>query len=89
MALDILPIPATSVPCERLFSRCKEASDDRRSRIDPATFEYMACLNNHWRSTLVDYARMNEEEMEEVMDLGMDDFKDLLLLEEEIQEWDL
>nr|VWO96606.1 C2H2-type domain-containing protein [Ganoderma boninense] len=71
MALDILPIPASSVAVERLFSRAKEVSTDRRSRIGADLFEWLECLSHHWRPTIVDYAKVNSAAVEEV---DLDDF---------------
>lgn len=34
--MDILPIQATSVPCERVFSSAKETTTPRRNRITPS-----------------------------------------------------
>lgn len=66
LALDILPIPASSVSVERQFSRAAEVSTDRRSRLGPDLFEWLECLNNHWRHDIVDLARLNSAEIEEV-----------------------
>ncbi|OJT06528.1 Zinc finger BED domain-containing protein RICESLEEPER 2 [Trametes pubescens] len=66
MALDILPIPASSVAVERLFSRAREVSTDRRSRLGPDLFEWLECLHHFWRSQIVDFARINSEQVEDV-----------------------
>lgn len=66
IALDILPIPASSVSVERLFSRCKQVSTDCRSRLGPELFEWLQCLSHYWRKDIVDYARSNSAEVEEV-----------------------
>ena len=39
LAQDIMAIPATSVPSERLFSISGILSENRRSRISPANLE--------------------------------------------------
>lgn len=65
IALDILPVPASSVSVERLFSRAKEVSTDRRSRLGPDVFEWLECLNYYWRTLIVDYARANSDQVEE------------------------
>ena len=72
MALDVLPIPASSVAVERLFSCAKQVSTDRRSRIGADLFEWLQCLSHHWRGTIVDYAKVNSSTVEEVL---LDDFE--------------
>ncbi|EIW57565.1 hATC-domain-containing protein, partial [Trametes versicolor FP-101664 SS1] len=66
MALDILPIPASSVAVERLFSHAKQVSTDRRSRLGPDLFKWLECLSHHWRPQIVDYARLNSQEIEDI-----------------------
>ncbi len=61
MALDILPIAAASVGAEALFSQGKEVLTDRRSRLDPALFEQLQCLNFAWKPTIVDWAKLNDQ----------------------------
>ena len=39
MAMDYLPIQATSVPCERIFSSSAETDTKRRNRINPILME--------------------------------------------------
>ncbi|OJT02272.1 Zinc finger BED domain-containing protein RICESLEEPER 2 [Trametes pubescens] len=66
MALDILPIPASSVAVERLFSRASQVATDRRSRLGPDVFEWIECLNHYWRPQIVDFARCNSQQVEDV-----------------------
>jgi hypothetical protein len=42
--MDLLPIQATSVPCERVFSASKETATDRRNRLKPNTMEAIQLL---------------------------------------------
>ena len=49
MALDILPIQASAVPCERVFSSSKETCESRRSRIEPTLMEALQILKYHVR----------------------------------------
>jgi hypothetical protein len=44
LAMDILPIQASSVPCEQVFSSGKETMTPRRSRISPELMEYLQLL---------------------------------------------
>lgn len=39
MAMDYLPIQASSVPCERVFSSSSETDTKRRNRLSPLTME--------------------------------------------------
>jgi hAT family C-terminal dimerisation region len=39
MAMDYLPVQATSVPCERVFSSAKETDTAKRNRISPVLME--------------------------------------------------
>ena len=42
--MDILPIQASSVPCERVFSSGKETHSARRNRISPDLMEALQLL---------------------------------------------
>ena len=44
LAMDIIPIQASSVPCERVFSSGKETMRPRRSRISPHLMECLQIL---------------------------------------------
>lgn len=44
MALDYLPIQASSVPCERVFSSVKETDASKRNRIHPVLMEALQTL---------------------------------------------
>jgi hypothetical protein len=48
IALDVLPIPATSVPCERLFSSAKLTAVDRRARLGAERFEELQLMKWAW-----------------------------------------
>lgn len=76
IALDILPIPASSVPCERLFSAAKDIADDRRARLGPKKFEELQVMKSVWRNNVPDLAAWNSAFVEEVDDL--DEFRELL-----------
>lgn len=39
VALDILPVQASAVPCERVFSSSKQSCEDHRNRATPKLFE--------------------------------------------------
>ena len=42
--MDVLPIQASAVPCERVFSSAKETMAPRRSRISPDLMEALQLL---------------------------------------------
>ena len=42
--MDYLPIQATSVPCERVFSSAKETDTAKRNRISPMLMEALQML---------------------------------------------
>jgi hypothetical protein len=44
LAMDILPIQASAVPCERVFSSAKETMTPRRNRISPELMEMLQIL---------------------------------------------
>jgi hypothetical protein len=44
IALDYLPIQASSVPCERVFSSAKETDTLKRNRIHPVLMEVLQTL---------------------------------------------
>lgn len=73
--MDILPIPASSVPCERLFSAAKEVADDRRARLGPKKFEELQLTKFGWRNNVPDLAAWNSSEIEET---DITEFADLL-----------
>ncbi len=85
IAIDILPVPAASVGAESLFSRSKEVTTDRRSRLDPDLLEQIQSLSWAWKGTLPDYARINEDTIEvlgeEVKEYEWMESQDVLLAE--------
>lgn len=44
IAMDYLPIQATSVPCERVFSSAKETDTNKRNRMSPMLMEALQLL---------------------------------------------
>jgi hypothetical protein len=85
VALDVLPISASSVPCERLFSAGKEIADERRARLNPEIFEQLQMLKFHWRSSTADLAAWNSSQVEEV---DLDEYKEMLEADETEATWD-
>ena len=42
--MDVIPIPGSAVPCERVFSSAKETVSPRRNRIKPELMEALQLL---------------------------------------------
>ena len=64
MALDYLPIQATSIPCERIFSSSAETDTTRRNRLSPEMFEALQMLKYDYKLALQGKLDL-EEELEE------------------------
>jgi hypothetical protein len=74
----------SSVPCERVFSSSKLTATDRCARLKADIFEQLQIVKVAWRVQVVDLVQLNFEETEEVLD----DYEDLFLEDEELQQWD-
>lgn len=55
MALDYLPIQATSVPCERIFSSASQTDTNSRNRLAPEMLEALQVLKYWYRSARLDF----------------------------------
>lgn len=44
LAMDVLPIQGSAVPCERVFSSAKETMSARRNRINPELMEALQLM---------------------------------------------
>jgi hypothetical protein len=85
MARDVCAIPASSVPCERLFSCGAGTVTDRQACLGAERFEQLQVLKFAWRKSAVDCAATNSLIVEEVL---LEDFKELLHLDDEMATWD-
>ncbi|KAE9393100.1 hypothetical protein BT96DRAFT_755161, partial [Gymnopus androsaceus JB14] len=74
IALDILPVMASSVPSEQLFSSSGETADDQHAYLSPAQF-----MKWHWRQDAVDFSKTNQEA---VKDINLSEFEGLLAVDE-------
>lgn len=66
MALDVLPVKASSVACERVFSSSKETRTERRNRIGPQLLEATQVLKYALRQGQLDFTdkwTSNSEEL--------------------------
>lgn len=57
MAMDYLPIQASAVPCERIFSSSAETDTKRRNRINPHLMETLQVLKFHLKKERLDFTR--------------------------------
>ncbi|KDQ09830.1 hypothetical protein BOTBODRAFT_85546, partial [Botryobasidium botryosum FD-172 SS1] len=55
MVMDYLPIMASSVPCERVFSASAETDTPRRSRISPALMGALQVLKYALKKDRLDF----------------------------------
>ncbi|KZT21838.1 hATC-domain-containing protein, partial [Neolentinus lepideus HHB14362 ss-1] len=55
VALDILPVQASAVPCERVFSSSGETDDARRSRLSVFMFEVLQILKYLYRHECLNF----------------------------------
>jgi hypothetical protein len=57
MAMDYLPIQASAVPCERVFSSSAETDTKKRNRISPILMEALQMLKFHLKKERLDFTR--------------------------------
>ena len=85
---DVCAIPATSVPCEHLFSGGGEIATDRWSRLGANKFEHLQVLKHAWCSNIKDRATTNSVAVESIdidPELQLEQFKELLIHENEVE----
>ena len=80
MARNICVIPASSVPCEHLFSTGGEIATDRHSHLGSDHFEQLQILKHGWHNTIVDHATFNFSQLDEHY---LQNFEELYLMDEE------
>ncbi|KAG5649809.1 hypothetical protein H0H81_001913 [Sphagnurus paluster] len=71
ITIDVLPSQASSVPCERLFSACKETTMDCRARLSTDRFEQLQVLKFFWRDQIPDLAVANNQDNNEIVNLPL------------------
>jgi hAT family C-terminal dimerisation region len=57
MAMDYLPIQATAVPCERVFSSSAETDTKRRNRISSPLMEALQMQKFRFKKERLDFMR--------------------------------
>jgi hypothetical protein len=92
IAMDYLPIQASSVPCERVFSSSAETDTRRRNCISPLMMEVLQMLKFQLRKECLDFTagwgtserQMVDDDLEEdllqkLLQLNFDDHLDTLM----------
>jgi len=85
IARDVCAVPASSVPCEHLFSAGAEIATKRCSHLGSDCFEELQVMKHAWNPMLIDCARVNSNSVE-VEDISLEDFKELLQRDEELMQ---
>ena len=75
LQLPILGVPASSVPCEHLFSAGKLIATDCHSRLGSDHFKELQIMRSAWKEDVVNWATLNTGDVEEVQ---IHDFETLL-----------
>ena len=88
IAIDYLACPASSVPCERLFSAGGKIATKRRSQLGAARFEELQVMKSVWKNNVADLATWNSNQVEKVHD-KIGDYQDLLVADGERAKWDV
>jgi len=57
MAMDHLPIQASSVPCERVFSSSAETNTKKRNQLNPLMMEALQMLKFHLKKSRLDFTK--------------------------------
>ncbi|KAG5648642.1 hypothetical protein H0H81_006901 [Sphagnurus paluster] len=80
VSLDVLPVQASSVPSERVFSSAKETDTLRRSSLSPEMMEMLQVLKYSFKSERLDFNDewvAREEELS-VVDITSEEFDHLI-----------
>ncbi len=82
IAMDYLPIQASAVPCERVFSSSAQTDTRRRNRIKPELMEALQMLKYALKKARLDFTGMWVTDEEALEQLGEDSVEqDLLAME--------
>jgi hypothetical protein len=79
MAMDYLPIQASSVPCERVFSSSAETDTRRRNRMSPLMMEALQMLKFHLKKERLNFTQGWSTTEQELLDYDTVVDLDLLL----------
>ncbi|KIK74136.1 hypothetical protein PAXRUDRAFT_176570 [Paxillus rubicundulus Ve08.2h10] len=85
IAKDICAIPASSVPCEHLFSAGAKIATDCWSHLGSEMFKELQVMKHTWQDSIVDCAAINSQQSKEVV---MEEFKELYEMDMQLVELD-
>ena len=88
IALNILPCQASSVPCERLFSASKQTADNHWASLGAKRFEELQVMKFAWCPKVESRAGRNLEQVEEVDLDDLDEYTEMLVVDELAAEFD-
>jgi hypothetical protein len=81
MAMDYLPIQASAVPCERIFSSSAETDTKKRNRISPLLMEALQMVKFHLKQNRLNFTdAWITQEKEMIEDRPDDDLLKKLLV---------
>jgi len=88
IAIDFLACPASSVPCERLFSSGGKIATKHRSQLGALRFEELQVMKFTWRNNISDLVAWNSKQVEEAYD-EMGGYRDILAADGVHVKWDV
>ena len=87
ITIDFLACPASSIPCERLFSGGSEIATRCRAQLGVTRFEELQVMKFAWRNTIGNLTAWNSSQVEEIND-EMGEYQDILVADGEQARWD-
>ena len=85
IALDVLAVQASSVPCKWLFSAGKQVVTDRHAHLGSDRFEEILMMKFVWKDAIHNFASWN---IGEVTNVDMQEYEELLHENVDAAEWD-
>ena len=82
IAIDYLASPASSVPCEQLFSGGGEIATKHYAQLGATHFKELQVMKFVWRHNIGDFTAQNSSQVEEIDD-KMGEYRDLLTADRE------
>jgi len=87
ITIDFLACPASSIPCEQLFSGGGKIATKRCAQLGVACFEELQVMKFAWRNNIGDLAAWNSSQVEEIDD-ELEEYWDMLATDGEQARWD-